>query len=219
MHFSRPPLRFVSIALVMGLPWSWAPSVSGQETQGSTASAVGLGVLGAYSGTVLGLIGAAGPCNRLLSGAVCPRAAAALGGAMGLTAGAVLGSNDSGALKSNFRSAGYGALAGGLVGWGLTRVVRQYRWPDALAFAAVGAAIGAFPKGAGAGFAAGAAVGFLSWMTMPHISVGDAISLALTGLAAGGVVGWVSEAARSRSGGPAPSAGPALSMRFRVAVP
>ncbi|MGD8320734.1 MAG: hypothetical protein PVJ02_09775 [Gemmatimonadota bacterium] len=219
MRFPRPTRRFAAIALVVTLLWSGARSVSGQAAEGSTASAVGLAVLGAYSGTVMGLIGAVGPCNRLLSGAVCPRVGAALGGAVGLASGAVLGSNDSAALEGAFRNAGYGALAGGLVGWGLTGVVRQYWWPDPLAIGAVGAAIGASPKGAGAGFVAGAAAGFLSWMAIPRVSVGDAISLALTGLAAGGLIGWVSEAAASRSGGPALATSAALSVSFRLPLP
>jgi hypothetical protein len=217
--FPRLTQRFACIAVVVMLLCSGARPVSGQATEGSTASTVGLGALGAYSGTVLGLIGAVGPCSRLLSGAVCPRTAAAFGGAVGLAAGVVLGSNDSAALDGSLRHAGYGVLAGGLVGWGLTGVVRQYWWPDPVAFAAVGAAVGASPRGAGVGFAVGAAVGFLSWMTLPRVSVGDAISLALTGLAAGGLVGWVSEAARSRSGGDNPTSGAAVSVRFRLPLP
>jgi len=195
-----------------------APLASGQTSEGSTASALGVGALGAYSGAVLGLVGASGPCNRLLWGAACPRAAAALGGTLGLAAGMVLGANDSAALGGRLRSAGYGAVAGTLMGFALSAVVRQYAWPDALAVAAVGAAVGASPEGSGLGLGVGAAVGALSWLAIPRFNVGDAISTALVGLTLGGVTGWISEAAHSRSRSSAPPA-PVLSLRLRVPVP
>jgi len=207
-----------SVGLILALFGVQAPPASGQASGGSTASALGVGALGAYSGAVLGLVGAAGPCNRLPWGAACPRAAAALGGALGLAAGTVLGNTDSAAMGGRLENAGYGALAGGLVGFVLSPVVRQYAWPDALAFAAVGAAVGASPEGSGLGFGVGAAVGVLSWLAIPRFNVGDAISAAVVGLAVGGIAGWISEAADSRSRS---STSPAavLSVRLRIPAP
>ena len=218
MRLVRLPLRFGPFALSMALLCAQAPPASGQEPGGSTSSAVLGGTLGAYSGVVLGLVGATGPCNRLLWGASCPRAAAALGGALGLAAGAVLGSNDTAALDGRLANAGYGALAGGLVGWGLSKVVRQYAWPAPLAFAAVGAAVGASSQGAGEGFAIGAVVGALSWVAIPRFNVGDAISAAVVGLVVGGLSEWISEASRSRSGA-STAPGPAFSMQLRIPSP
>lgn len=210
--------RAVHVALVLALVSAQAPSVAGQTSDGSATTSLGAGALGAYSGAVLGLVGAMGPCNRLLSGALCPRAAAALGGALGLAAGVVHGSNDSSALRARLGNVGYGALAGGLVGLGLSGVVRQYGWPDPVAFAAVGAAIGASPEGAGVGFAAGATVGALAWMALPRWKVGDAISVAVAGLALGGIVGWAWEAADSRSGASTPPAA-VFSVPLPIRVP
>jgi len=216
LRSSRRSARLV--ALILALSGVQPPPASGQVSGGSTASALGGGVVGAYSGAVLGLVGAAGPCNRLLWGAACPRTAAALGGALGLASGAVLGNHDSAAVEGRLENAGYGALAGGLAGFALTAVVRQYAWPDVLAFAAVGAAVGASPEGAGLGFGVGAAVGVLSWLAVPRFNVGDAISTALLGLAAGGIAEWISEAADSRSRS-STSLAPVTSVRLRIPVP
>jgi hypothetical protein len=95
--------------------------------------------------------------------------------------------------------------------------VRQYAWPDAVAVAAVGAAVGAAPEGAGRGVGLGAAVGVLSWLAIPRFNVGDAMSMALVGLAAGGIAGWISEAAHSRSR--SSTFPPAFSARLRIPVP
>jgi hypothetical protein len=215
---SRTTPGLAGIVLAVGLLAGWPRLVTGQATEGSAVSALGGGALGAYSGMVLGLVGATGPCNRLLWGASCPRAAAALGGALGLGAGAVLGGNDSGAVGGHLENAGYGAVAGGLVGWGLSGVVRQYAWPDPLAFAAVGAAIGASPEGAGLGFGVGATVGVLGWLTIQRFNVGDAISVAVVGLAVGGIAGWISDAAESRHRRyTAPAA--TLALHLRIPAP
>jgi hypothetical protein len=189
---------------VLALQWSLVPALSGQASDGSTGSAVGTGILGAYSGAVLGLVAATAACDRVLVGPLCPRAAATTGGTVGLVAGVILGSNDSTAPRDRLTGAGYGALAGGLVGLGLSAVVRQYGRRDLLAISAVGAAIGTSPKGAGVGFATGAAVGALSWLVFPSFKVGEAISAAVLGLAVGGVVEWVSDAANSASADAAP---------------
>jgi hypothetical protein len=141
-----------------------------------------------------------------------------LGGAVGLAAGMVLGNNDSGALERRLSNAGYGGLAGGLVGLGLWAVVRPYEWPDPLAFAAVGAAIGASPEGSAVGFAAGVAAGALSWVVFPRLTAGDAITLAVVGLAVGGIADWVSQAGNSNSG---PSSFPSatFSVPIRIRIP
>jgi len=173
---------------------SWVPELSAQEDGGSTGTALGGAVLGSYSGAVLGLLGGFGPCNRTLSGARCPRIAAGIGGTLGLVSGAWLGSEDSDALKDRWRGAGYGAVVGGVVGYGLSLGVRQYGWGDVGTFIAVGAGIGASPAGAGIGFVAGAAVGAVGWLVIPELKIGDVVAISLVGLAAGGLAGWVAGA-------------------------
>jgi hypothetical protein len=96
-----------------------------------------------------------------------------------------------GSIQGRWRGAGYGALIGGIVGFGLSQGVRQYHLADVGAFTAVGAAFGASPKGAGIGLGVGAFLGSLSWMVYPKITVGDAVAISLAGLAAGGLAGWV----------------------------
>lgn len=215
----RPPVpHHVHLVALLALQCSFVPSLCAQASDGSTASAMGAGALGAYSGTVLGLVAASAACDRVLVGPVCPRAAAATGGSVGLIAGLILGSNDSAATKDRFATAGYGALAGGLVGLGLSAVVRQYGWRDLLAVSAVGAAIGASPEGAAVGFATGAAVGAVSWVVLPSFKVGEAITAAVVGMAVGGVVGWVSGAMDSSSGNAVPI-GVSFSIPFGSQVP
>ena len=168
-----------------------APGLMAQEKDGSTGAAIGGALLGAYSGSVFGLLGGFGPCNRTLSGPECPRIALAIGGALGLASGLRMGAEDPDALDGRWRGAGYGGVIGGLVGAGLSLGVRQYGWQDVGMFLAVGAGIGASPAGAGIGFAAGAAVGTLGWMVVPEWKIGDTVAVSLLGLAAGGLAGWV----------------------------
>lgn len=170
---------------------STAQDLPAQENSGSTGDAIGGAVLGAYSGTVLGLLGAFGPCNRTLSWARCPRISAVVGGSVGLAGGLRMGAENSDGLHRRWRSAGYGGVIGGLVGYGLSLGVRQYGWPDVGVFLAVGAGIGASPIGAGVGFAAGAVAGTLAWLAVPEFKIGDAAAVSLVGLAAGGLAGWV----------------------------
>jgi hypothetical protein len=198
---------FVAGALFFGVG-----QLSSQEGSGSTGAALGGAMLGAYSGTVLGLLGASGPCNRTLSGARCPRVAAALGGAVGLAAGVRMGRDDRDALTGRFRGAGYGAVVGGLVGYGLSLGVRQYEWLDVGTFAAVGAGIGASPAGAGLGFGAGAVVGALSCLVIPDFKIGDAVALSLVGLTLGGLAGWVM--GTEADGGQGPAVVIPLQVRF-----
>jgi hypothetical protein len=108
-----------------------------------------------------------GICNRTLAEAHCPRIAAAFGGILGATSGMVMARENRGDLGGEWRGAGYGALIGGAVGLGLAQGIRQYHGTDVFAFAAVGAAIGASPKGAGIGFGVGAALGSLGWLARP----------------------------------------------------
>jgi len=189
VHWPRGTVA-VSVGILLALA-ACAPKSGAQENDGSVGTAIGGALLGAYSGSVLGLIGGFGPCNRTLSGSACPRIAVAVGGGLGLASGLRLEAEDLGALNDRWRSAGYGAAIGGLVGYGLSLGVRQYGWRDVATFMAVGAGIGASPKGAGIGFAAGAAVGALGWMGLPNWKIGDAVAVSLVGLAAGGLAGWV----------------------------
>ncbi len=180
---------FCLILLALSLCASRADA---QEGGGSTAAALGGAALGAFSGSVFGLLGGVGPCNRTLSGTVCPRIAAAVGAGAGLVAGAWMGAEDAGSLDARWRGAGYGAAAGTLVGYGLSRGVRQYGWTDVGTFLGVGVALGTAPLGAALGFGTGAAVGGLLWLVVPEMKIGDAVAVSLVGLAVGGLAGWVS---------------------------
>lgn len=204
IRVGRPSRAIAGTALVAALLFFQHESgLSAQSDEGSAGAALGGAILGAYSGSVLGLLGGFGPCNRSLSGARCTRVAAAFGGAVGLASGIRMGLEDPRALDGRFRGAGYGAVAGGLVGYGLSRGVRQYGWFDVGTFLAVGASIGASPAGAGLGFGAGAVVGVLSWMVVPRFKIGDVVGLSLVGLAAGGLASWVTGTDTSNGRGPA----------------
>jgi len=106
--------------ILLALPLCASRSVA-QEPGGSISAALGGAALGAFSGTVFGLLGGVGTCNRTLSGSSCPRVAAAVGAGTGVVAGAWMGAEDSGSLNARWRGAGYGAAVGTLVGYGLSR--------------------------------------------------------------------------------------------------
>jgi hypothetical protein len=185
-------LAFTDFCLILLALSLCASRSAAQEPRGSTPAALGGAALGAYSGSVFGLLGGVGPCNRILSGPACPRIAAAVGAGVGLVAGAWMGTEDSGSLNARWRGAGYGAAAGTLVGYGLSRGVRQYGWLDVGTFLGVGVALGTSPLGAVLGFGTGAAVGGLLWLVVPEMKIGDAVAVSLVGLAVGGLAGWVS---------------------------
>jgi len=205
-RFSSP---FSGSVLAMSLALVCLPAdLLGQEEDKPVSGAF----LGTASGTVLGLLGGVGVCNRTFLGAKCPGVSAAMGGILGGVSGAVLGGEDGGALDDRWRGAGYGAMIGGVVGFGLSRVARQYGWTDVGAFVAVGGAIGASPEGAGAGFGIGAALGTIAWLAIPDLKLGDAVAISVIGLAVGGLADWVMGA--SRTGNQSTSLVIPLQIRF-----
>jgi len=170
---------------------------------GSTASALGGIVLGGYSGTVLGLLGTMGPCNRTMAGGGCAASGAAVGGALALAMGGIVGGRNEDEILTRLESAGWGAAAGAIVGAAAWRGIRQYGWTDAVAMAAVGGAIGAAPVGSGIGGAAGATAGALAWWLVPDRGLPDLVMLTLAGVMIGGLAEW-SIAAANADDGPAP---------------
>jgi hypothetical protein len=193
--FSTPRLRTALLGAALVL---WTPFVAlAQDSEGSTSAAVGGAALGAFSGAALGLLGGLEPCDRSLHGTRCARMTTALGGAVGLVSGAVIGAGSSGALDDRFRGAAWGTAIGAALGYGLKLGIRQYDWSDVAAGAALGAAVGAAPKGAGIGFLAGAAVGGVLWLAVPGHQLPEMLGLSLVGAAVGGLVDWVVGAANA----------------------
>jgi hypothetical protein len=183
----------VAHAIVTGL-MIWAPpGAFGQNDGGSTGRAIGGAALGAASGSVLALTGGLVACNRTLRPTRCSRITTAAGAAIGLTAGAAIGWNDSG-LDDRLENAAWGAAAGAVVGLGLKQFIRQYGWSDVASASVMGLAVGASAKGSALGFAVGGATGFLLWQLHPSVGPGGAVGLALAGMAVGGLGDWVVDA-------------------------
>ena len=111
--------------------------------------------------------------------------------------GGIIGGQNQEAIIDRSVSAGWGALAGAVVGTVLWKEVRQYSYGDAMALAAVGGAIGAAPMGAGLGAAAGATLGGLAWWLLPESGLPDFIMLTLVGVGVGGIVDWGLGASRA----------------------
>ena len=130
--------------------------------------------------------------------------------AIGLTAGAVIGWNDSG-LDDRLKGAGVGAAVGAAVGWGLKQFMRQYEWSDVATASVLGFAVGASAKGSAIGFAAGSAAGFLLWQLHPSVGPGGAVAWALAGVAVGGLGDWVAGAVQ----GDPETSGMPVSFRVR----
>jgi len=187
-----------ALAIVTGLMISAPYGVLGQNDEGSTGRAIGGAALGATSGSVLALLGGLGGCNRTLRPTRCSRITTAAGAAIGLTAGAAIGWNDSG-LDDRLENAAWGAAAGAVVGLGLKHFIRQYGWSDVASASVLGLAIGASAKGSGLGFVAGAATGLLLWRLHPSVGPGGAVGWALAGMAVGGLADWVAGAAQGDS--------------------
>lgn len=182
-----------------------------QDGGGSTQAAVAGALLGGYSGTMLGLTGALIPCGQTWAGPTCSAVVAAVGGAVGAGAGAMLGHRDRDQVAGRGRAAVWGAGIGGVVGYAMKRGIRPYGWVDVASGAALGMAIGASGRGAVIGLGAGAAAGGILFAAVPSVRLGDAVAVGLAGMAIGGVVGWVADAANAE----APAGQPfVLSFRF-----
>ena len=149
---------------------------------------------------MLGLLGGLEGCNRTLRPSRCSRITTATGAAIGLTAGAFIGSRNKSELDDRLESAALGTALGAGIGLGLRKFVRQYEWPDVAAASVLGLAIGASAKGSGLGFAAGGATGFLLWRFHPSVGPAGVVVWALAGLAVGGLADWVADAVKGGSG-------------------
>lgn len=175
-----------------------SPSLRAQtSTEGSTGAVVGTALLGAYSGTTLGLTGALVPCSTTVHGLTCSRIAAGAGAVVGAVSGAAIGNVDRDFAMDHVRGAAVGAVIGLGTGLVLKELVRQYGWLDAGAGALLGGAIGAAPKGAGIGAASGAVAGIALWALVPAFEPGDVVGLTLMGMAVGGLTQWIIDAARA----------------------
>ncbi len=185
----------IALAIVTGLMMSAPRGALGQNDEGSTGRAFGGAALGAASGSVLALTGGLVACNRTLRPTRCSRITTAAGAAIGLTAGAAIGWNDSG-LDDRLENAAWGAAAGAVVGLGLKQFIRQYGWSDVASASVMGLAVGASAKGSALGFAVGGATGFLLWQLHPSVGPGGAVGWALAGMAVGGLGDWVVDAVK-----------------------
>jgi hypothetical protein len=207
----------ISRALVMVLLSGLAPRPAGAQANGSASAAVAGGVLGLFSGTILGVAGSIIPCTQTYDGAACIRWHAFGAGALGLVGGALMGRADADRVGSAAGSAGIGFLAGSAAGLVLKPIAQRVGWLDVLTVGLLGGAIGASPEGAAIGFGAGAVAGLILWRVTPGGTFPDALSAALAGLALGGVGGWLIRGAESRDPARAPPPGvlvPLASIRF-----
>jgi hypothetical protein len=200
----HPFARTVTGGLLIAVLALLAPALHGQDTDGTPTGAVAGGLLGAYSGGMLSLVGSLIPCGQTLAGPRCSAWTAGIGASLGAVGGAALGAADDDELFRRVEGGLIGAFAGGLVGYALKGVVRQYGWLDVASGAALGLAVGSSARGAALGFGAGALVGGVLLATVPSIRVTDAVGVSLAGLAVGGVLGWVGDAVEAQRDGSAP---------------
>lgn len=169
-----------------------------QSASGSPTTAVVGGVLGAYSGSLLGFMGSLIPCTQRLRAVRCIQISAGTAATVASVSGVLLGAADEDRIWRVSRNVGIGAGTGALVGVALTRVTQRVGLRDIGALAAVGGAVGAAPRGAGFGLGIGGAVG-LALMGVTNLGLPDAIGIAAAGVAVGGLVQWILEASDARS--------------------
>ena len=194
--------RLMGVVCVLLLCAALSPrAAEAQAFRGSTASTLGGVALGAYSGSVLGLLGSVLPCNRTLYGPKCAATGASVGGALGVAMGGLIGAQNQDETVIRLEGAGVGALIGAGVGIILRQAVRQYDWEDAATVAVIGGAFGATPVGSGVGLGAGAVVGSVVWLTFPRAGLQDFLLFSLAGAAVGGMIDWADGAANAKREG------------------
>ena len=201
-----PPIdrrrRLIGVVCVLLVCAALTPrAAEAQAFRGSTASTLGGVALGAYSGSVLGLLGSVLPCNRTLYGPKCAATGASVGGALGVAMGGLIGAQNQDETVIRLEGAGVGALIGSGVGIILRQAVRQYDWEDAATVAVIGGAFGATPVGSGVGLGAGAVVGSVVWLTFPRAGLQDFLLFSLAGAAVGGMIDWADGAANAKREG------------------
>jgi hypothetical protein len=162
-----------------------------ESLTGSTAAQIGGGLLGFYSGAVLGSIGAMIPCNQTYIGIRCVQLSGAVKGMVGLVSGLSLGGKDT----ERIESAAVGSLIGFGAGAAVGLVIRSqspiFGWADVATLGMVGGAWGASWLGATVGLAGGAVIGLVLWQAIPSFDLPNAAGAALAGMALGGVTSWV----------------------------
>jgi len=203
----------LSISFGFLLLWVAPGDAFGQGSEGSTRTTLAGAALGAYSGAALGLVGGLLPCDRAPRARRCAIVSTSVGGVLGLTMGALIGSRDEEALFDKAQTAGVGLLVGAAFGVLMRRSIRQYGWADALAVAAIGGAVGASPQGVAIGASTGAAVGALTWLVLPSNRFPDLIMLTLGGGALGGLIDWARGAVTAGDQGPFTSASFSITVR------
>lgn len=181
--------------------------------EGSPEAAVAGAALGAYSGAMLGTIGSIFPCTQTYVGATCIRWSSFVGGALGLSGGVLLGANHEGKLGDVAIGTGIGFLAGAAGGMAVKALAQRVGWEDVFAVGLIGGAVGSAPWGSLMGLAIGGSVGGILWPTVNGFTGVDAMTLALAGLAIGGVTQWVVDGIGASSNGTAQIILP-VSVRF-----
>jgi len=207
----RPNL-LASLAVSFALCATAPHALEAQAFRGSTASTLGGVALGAYSGSVMGLVGSVLPCNRTIYGSKCAATGASVGGALGVAMGGLIGAQNQDETVVRLRGAGIGAVLGSGVGLVLRRTVRQSGWEDVVTVAMIGSAFGATPVGSGIGLGAGSFVGGLVWLTFPRAGLPDFLLFSLAGAAVGGMVDWADGAANAKRRG----SGPRIPLMFSI---
>ncbi len=115
--------------------------VQAQETIGSTEATVAGAAMGLYAGGALGGLASLVPCNQTMAGISCVRTVAVLGAGIGLASGVTLGREDSDAIWTAYRRAGFGFLAGSAVVLALKPFVDRWSWADVAAGGVIGSSV------------------------------------------------------------------------------
>ncbi len=171
-----------------------------QETEGSALAVVTGGALGLVSGGMTGTLGSIIPCAQTYHGHRCVGAVTALGAAVGLTGGILIGTTDKDRIAESAKSAGIGFVIGSAAGLAITPFAQRFGWRDVLTMGALGAAVGAAPRGAAIGLGVGAAFGGVLWIIEPEFGFPNFLGTAVGGLAVGTLGNWIIDGIDARSG-------------------
>lgn len=198
---SRPVRAVVYTLLTVTLAMDAAHA---QDASGSTAWGLAGGALGLTAGATAGNVASILPCTQTPLGGRCVGGATALGGAIGLASGVIIGGSNRSRVSDRATTGLIGFAVASTIALAGRPFLQRVGLTDVFTVGVVGGVIGTQPMSALAGLAVGSAFGVALRVTVPGFETPDIAAAAVAGVMVGVLAGWISDAMDAGSSDPEP---------------